>query len=155
MAGDVRGIEQGTRQAQARRTPRGQRRRLSQWSRGRQEDYLEHKTGLPVEHMAEDYSSQTCPACLTRNRPSGRNYRCAGCSFTLPRDAVGALNIGQRAKHGAYTRIDGDKPIRLTYLQAVPRKRRACSTGTNRPRTAVHTAQAAAPVRVCRGDSCA
>jgi putative transposase len=70
--GDVRGIEQRTNQAEARRckTSRNQRRRLSQWSRGIQEDYLGYKTALELEYIQEDYSSQTCLACLTRRLPA-------------------------------------------------------------------------------------
>ena len=118
--GDVRGIEKNTRQAERKRAGRHQRRRLSQWSRGRQERYLGEKTGAHLTHTDEAYSSKTCPACLTRNRPSGRNYQCRGCGFTCHRDAVGGINILMRATHGAYTRIDPTKPVRVTYLRATP-----------------------------------
>lgn len=120
VAGDVRGIEQGTRQAEKRRTGRHQRRRLSQWSRGRQETLLGHKHKTTVGHIDESYSSKTCPACLARNHPSGRNYQCRECGFVCHRDAVGALNILMRAKHREYTPIDPAKQIRITYLRATP-----------------------------------
>ncbi|PWG62647.1 RNA-guided endonuclease InsQ/TnpB family protein [Bifidobacterium callitrichidarum] len=126
-AGDVRGIEQSTRKNPAKRKKNGktQRRRLSQWDRGRIEDHIEHKTGLTVNHIDESYSSQTCPACLTRNRPTGREYRCSNCGFTCHRDAVGALNILQKHQYGQYTPIDMDKPIHVTYLRATPLKGKA------------------------------
>ena len=56
--GDVRGIEKRTNQSERRRckTSRNQRRRLSQWDRGIQEDYLSYKTGLDLEYTKEDFS---------------------------------------------------------------------------------------------------
>lgn len=118
--GDVRGIERHTAKAERRRAGRHQRRRLSQWSRGRQERYLAEKTSLTVEHINESYSSKTCPACLQINKPTGRHYRCRACQFACHRDAVGAINILMRTRHGAYTRIDPDIAIRVTYLRATP-----------------------------------
>lgn len=120
MLGDVRGIEKNTRRTERRRAGRHQRRRLSQWSRGRQERYLREKTSADVSHINEAYSSKTCPACLSRNRPSGRNYQCQTCGFTAHRDAVGAINILMRATHGEYRRIDPNAIIRVTYLRATP-----------------------------------
>jgi putative transposase len=118
IVGDVRGIEQRTRARQ--RANRSTRQQLSQWERGTHETLLAHKTGAPVIHIDESYSTQTCPACLTRNRPNGRNYRCR-CGFTCHRDVVGAINILMRAIHGDYTPLDPDTRIRVTYLRAVPR----------------------------------
>ena len=120
VVGDVRGIEQHTRRR--RNTGRHQRRRLSQWSRGRQETYIHHKTGVELEHLDESYSTRTCPACLTRNRPTGRRYHCQNeaCRFTCHRDAVGAINILMKALHGQYTAIDPGTEIRVTYLRATP-----------------------------------
>ena len=120
VVGDVRGIEQKTRNTDKRRFGKDQRRRLSQWQRGRQETYLAQKTGRTLTHVNEAYSSKTCPACLTRNRPNGRDYQCHGCGFTCHRDAVGAINILMRATHGTYRRIDPDKPVRVIYLRATP-----------------------------------
>ena len=51
VAGDVRGIERGTKKE--RRANRHQRQRLSQWSRGRQERSLQEKTGLALDHLDE------------------------------------------------------------------------------------------------------
>ncbi|MFE7275420.1 RNA-guided endonuclease InsQ/TnpB family protein [Streptomyces sp. NPDC057623] len=128
--GDVRGIEKNTRNTKVRRSGRHQRRRLSQWDRGDQERHVAQKTGVGLVHIDESYSTKTCPACLTRNRPSGRNYRCRTCGFTCHRDAVGAINILMRAKHGEYRAIDPDKTIRVTYLRATPLHRApARSTG--------------------------
>lgn len=93
VAGDVRGIEQNTNKE--RRASRSTRQQLSQWSRGRQEQYLAYKTGLQVEHISEAYSSQTCPKCLRRWKPRGRRYVCRNpeCGFRAHRDVVGSVNI--------------------------------------------------------------
>ena len=117
VAGDVRGIEQKTK----RRADKHLRQQLSQWSRGTQERYLRDKTGLEVEHINESGSTQNCPQCSTSNRPFGREYRCQGCGFTCHRDAVGSVNILQKALHGAYVPIGPDVEIRVTYLRAVER----------------------------------
>lgn len=122
VAGDVRGIEQNTRKNETRRVGnrKDQRRRLSQWSRGRQESLLSHKTGMPVEHIDESWSSKTCPACQTRNHPNGRGYHCRNCGFTCNRDAVGAINILIRAKNGSYQPMDTNKKVHVKYLRATP-----------------------------------
>lgn len=106
IAGDVRGIE---RHAKAkRRMGRHGRRsnKLSEWSRGRQERYLYEKTGLQLDFLNESGSTKTCPASPTRNRPSGRHYRCKDpdCGFTCHRDVIGSINILQQAIYGEYTR---------------------------------------------------
>ena len=119
VVGDVRGIEQRTRAAQ--RHSRSQRQQLSQWSRGRQEDLLSYKLGTELVHVDESWSSKTCPACLARNRPKGRNYHCGACGFVAHRDAVGAINILMAATYGAYTPLAPETFIRVKYLRAVPR----------------------------------
>ncbi len=121
IVGDVRGIEEKTKQRRS--ANRHQRQQLSQWSRGVQEGYLSEKTSVEVEHLNESYSTKTCPACLTRNRPSGRYYRCKNpdCGFTCHRDAVGAINILQKAIYGEYIPIGPDTKVRVTYLRAVER----------------------------------
>ena len=119
VVGDVRGIEQKTRAAM--RHSRSQRQQLSQWSRGRQEDLLSYKLGTELVHLDESWSSKTCPACLARNQPKGRNYHCKACGFVAHRDAVGAINILMAAIHGAYTPLAPGTVIRVKYLRAVPR----------------------------------
>ena len=113
VAGDVRGIEQNTRKNETRRVRnrKDQRRRLSQWSRGRQESLLAHKTSMTIEHIDESWSSKTCPACQTRNHPNGRGYHCHNCGFTCNRDAVGAINILIRAENGSYQPMDTNKTV--------------------------------------------
>ena len=119
--GDVREIEQKTKKRRS--AGRHQRQILSQWSRGRQEHYVDEITGLEGEHLDEAGSTKTCPACGARNRPAGRDYRCKNpdCGFACHRDAVGAINILQKAIHGTYVPIGPDTTIRVTYLRAVER----------------------------------
>jgi len=121
VIGDIRGIEQETRIE--RRIGRHGRQQVSQWSRGVEEKYLGENTGIDPEHLNESGSTKTCPACGARNRPTGRYYRCKNpeCGFTCHRDAVGAINILQKAIHGVYVPIGPDVTIRVTYLRAVER----------------------------------
>ncbi len=127
--GDVRGIEQKTKQQ--RRARKSQRQQLSQWGRGRHETYLSEKTGLPVEHVAEHHTTQTCPKCVTRRKPRGRTYDCKNpdCDLVLHRDVVGTGNIGARADYGGTSVskdtpivpwIDDDTIVVVTYQRAVP-----------------------------------
>jgi len=153
VIGDVRGIEHKTRQRRS--ASRHQRQWLSQWERGVQEDYLEVKTGLEIEYLKESDSTKTCPACKARNRPSGRDYRCKVCSFTCHRDAVGAINILQKALHGSYMLIGPDTKIRVTYLRAVerwsPTQRSAHRKVQRRKARALSIAQnRATPVQGCK-----
>ncbi|MGL5965058.1 MAG: zinc ribbon domain-containing protein, partial [Fusobacteriaceae bacterium] len=41
------------------------------------------------------YSTQECPCCKTRYKPSSRYYSCrnALCNFKYDRDGIGAINI--------------------------------------------------------------
>jgi putative transposase len=153
VVGDVRGIEQKTRQRRS--ANRHQRQRLSQWERGKQERYLMEKVGLEIEYLDESDSTKTCPACGTRNRPSGRDYRCKACSFACHRDAVGAINILQKALYGSYVPIGADTKIRVTYLRAVERwskgQRKAHSHVQRRKARAPSSAQnRATPARECK-----
>jgi len=73
--------------------------RLHQWAHGRFADYVEYKAeeaGMDVEYVSEKYTSQTCPKCGNRYKPSGRNYSCVLCSFEAHRDTVGAYNIRKK-----------------------------------------------------------
>jgi len=150
VLGDVRGIEKNTLRTERRRAGRHQRRRLSQWSRGRQERYLREKTLADVSHVNEAYSSKTCPACLSRNRPTGRNYQCRACGFAARRDAVGAVNILMRAIHGEYRRVDPGAKIRVTYLRATPirvARSKAENPATPAPLVGVGVMLGSAPVQ--------
>jgi putative transposase len=57
--------------------------------------YKAQRLGMQVVVVGERYTTQTCPACGHRYKPTGRIYRCrnALCSFVFHRDGVGAINI--------------------------------------------------------------
>ncbi|MHB9144971.1 MAG: transposase [Symbiobacteriia bacterium] len=49
--------------------------------------YKAARLGMATDLQDEAYTSQTCPACGHRHKPSGREYRCA-CGFRYHRDGV-------------------------------------------------------------------
>ncbi|WP_164836021.1 zinc ribbon domain-containing protein [Actinacidiphila soli] len=120
VAGDVGGIERNANKK--RRASRSTRQQLSQWSRGRQEDFLQYKTGLVLEHINEAYSSQTCPVCNHRTKVRGREYVCRNttCGFRLHRDAVGGVNIQTLAVNDGRFRPDPDLRVEVMYRRAQP-----------------------------------
>jgi putative transposase len=73
--------------------------KLHSWSFGKYRwivEYKAEKLGMKIVLQDEAYSSQTCPACGKRHKPSGRIYTCK-CGFQFDRDGVGSYNI--RAKY--------------------------------------------------------
>lgn len=93
VIGDVRDIRQGLDYgAKANQ-------KIHQWLFGRTRwmvSYKAERFGMDVVMQEESYTSQTCPACGRRNKPSGREYSCR-CGFRYHRDGVGGFNI--RAKY--------------------------------------------------------
>ena len=72
--------------------------KLHQWAFGKLTDLITYKAkqvGIKVRQINEAYTSQTCPSCGERNKPSNRTYKC-GCGFTYHRDGIGAYNIRQK-----------------------------------------------------------
>jgi transposase len=118
VAGDVRGIEKNTNKK--RRASRSTRQQLSQWSRGRQENFLQYKSGLVLEHISEAHSSQTCPKCNARTKVRGRWYVCknTSCRFRLHRDAVGGVNIHTLAVNDGHFRPEPDLRVEVMYRRA-------------------------------------
>lgn len=60
--------------------------------------YIKYKgkiKGVKLEKISEEYTTQTCPKCGHRHKPSGRIYQCKNpdCDFIGVRDIVGAANI--------------------------------------------------------------
>lgn len=69
--------------------------KLRDWCYGLLTLQLENKLsryGIEMIKISEAYSSQTCPHCGHRHKPSGRNYMCQ-CGYKQHRDLVGAINI--------------------------------------------------------------
>jgi putative transposase len=58
--------------------------------------YKAERLGMRVVLQDEAYTSQECPCCLHRHRPSGRVFVCPACGFRFHRDGVGAINIRRR-----------------------------------------------------------
>ena len=69
--------------------------KLRDWCYGLLMLQLENKLsryGIELVKVSEAYSSQTCPHCGRRHKPTGRNYECQ-CGYKQHRDIVGAMNI--------------------------------------------------------------
>lgn len=93
VIGDLKGIR--------RRMKYGKRanQKLHQWAFGKLAEMITYKceaVGINVVSCDEAYTSQTCPACGERHKPTNRNYRCKACGFTYHRDGVGAINIRKK-----------------------------------------------------------
>lgn len=131
--GDFRGIrdriDYGTKMNQ----------RLHQWAYGEFARMIEYKAklaGITVERIDEAYTSQECPQCGHRKKPSGRDYTCSECGFHGHRDVVGAANI--RRRYVAKRKYVGnDNSSRLPGVMASPSGVRfhphlACSSRSGR-----------------------
>ncbi|RKU16510.1 transposase [Candidatus Poribacteria bacterium] len=72
--------------------------KLHQWPFAKLVNMITYKAkalGIKVKHINEAYTSQTCPKCGNRKKPTNREYSCK-CGFTYHRDGVGAINIRQK-----------------------------------------------------------
>ncbi len=72
--------------------------KLHQWAFGKIAELITYKAkclGIKVETIDESYTSQTCPKCGNRKKPTNRNYTCS-CGFKYHRDGVGAINIRRK-----------------------------------------------------------
>ena len=124
--GDVEGVQRNA-SAKKKSNPKHKRRsrkhnqRMSQWPFGILVGYLTYKLkekGVLLETIDESYTTQTCPVCTRRKKPSGRMYRCK-CGYALHRDVHGARNILFKAKYGEITTGDITMPERVMYLRPV------------------------------------
>ena len=72
--------------------------KLHQWAFGKIAELITYKAkalGIKVKVIDESYTSQTCPKCGNRKKPTTRNYTCT-CGFKYHRDGVGAINIRKK-----------------------------------------------------------
>jgi putative transposase len=118
--------------------------RLHQWSYGEFARMIEYKAklaGITVERVDEAYTSQECPQCGHRKKPSGRDYTCSECNFHGHRDGVGAANIRRKyvgqEPTGSKTRIPGvmasPSGVRFhSHLQCSSRSRRRTQSESDR-----------------------
>ncbi|MYA70700.1 IS200/IS605 family element transposase accessory protein TnpB [Candidatus Poribacteria bacterium] len=70
--------------------------KLHQWAFSKIRDMITYKAkavGINVDTQDEAYTSQTCPSCRNRKKPSRRTYHCSKCKWQGHRDVVGASNI--------------------------------------------------------------
>ena len=97
VMGDVRDIADGV------NLSKQTNQKISNWTHGKVRNFTEYKAqaeGIAVELIEERYTSQTCPQCGTRHKPTGRRYKCSDCGFIGHRDVVGQINILSKYKHG-------------------------------------------------------
>lgn len=89
--------------------------KLHQWCFRKMIDMLTYKAHLlriDVKLVPEEYTSQTCPACGSRNHPNNRNYKCQNCGFKYHRDGVGAINMYARYLGKKSQVVAGLAPVR-------------------------------------------
>lgn len=120
VVGDVEGVQRQTspKKKQNRRKRSSKlNQKISQWSFGRTVRYLQYKLaaeGINLKKVDEAYTTQTCPVCGKRKKPSSRNYHCT-CGYVQHRDIHGASNILTKHKYGQYQEIalKGYKYLRI------------------------------------------
>ena len=92
VLGDLTGIRNNI------KARKKERQKLHQWAFGKIAELITYKAkalGIKVKAIDESYTSQTCPKCSNRQKPTNRNYTCK-CGFKYHRDGVGALNIREK-----------------------------------------------------------
>ena len=70
--------------------------KVCQWIHGqmvRRIKYNLERYNIEVIEISEAYTSQTCPSCQSKYKPTNRNYICKSCGYENHRDIVGAINI--------------------------------------------------------------
>ena len=70
--------------------------KIQGWIFRRIANLIENKAalaGIKIKYISEENTSQTCPVCGHKYKPSDRNFRCPVCCFEYHRDGVGAINI--------------------------------------------------------------
>ena len=92
VIGDLNGIRESIKYSKK------SNQKLHQWAFSRIAQKIHYKAelaGIKVVSKSEAWTSQTCPKCGNRKKPSDRNYTCK-CGFKYHRDGVGAINIRQK-----------------------------------------------------------
>ena len=98
--------------------------KLHQWAFGKVTQLISYKAkalGIKVEVIDESYTSQTCPRCGNKHKPSNREYKCK-CGFVYHRDGVGAVNIRQKylGKFGELLNYQLSVPIGMRLQTKTP-----------------------------------
>jgi putative transposase len=85
-------------------------------------DILYHKLeckaemlGITVNKITEEYTSKTCPNCLSVNSDNcqDRKFKCISCGYADDRDIVGARNILSKGMYGSIKNIHQDETVLL------------------------------------------
>ncbi|MDF9408783.1 MAG: putative transposase DNA-binding domain protein [Pelotomaculum sp. PtaB.Bin013] len=113
VIGDVEGVQKNTSRCKKnnnvqKRRSRNLNQKLSQWPFGLLLAYLTYKLaalGIDLNKIDESYTTQTCPVCGRKKKPSGRIYQCH-CGYTCHRDVHGAKNIYAKFKYGEIRTLD-------------------------------------------------
>ena len=90
VMGDIKGIRKRA------KFSKKSNQKVHQWAFARLQSMICYKVGLAglkVKFVSEAYTSQTCPRCGSRKKPTNRNYHCNHCGFAYHRDGVGAINL--------------------------------------------------------------
>ena len=84
--------------------------KLHQWAFSRMQQKICYKAeiaGIRVISVSEAYTSQTCPRCANRKKPTNRNYTCR-CGFKYHRDGVGAINLWNKVSGFLFNPVVGE-----------------------------------------------
>ncbi|WP_199617840.1 RNA-guided endonuclease InsQ/TnpB family protein [Paenibacillus alkalitolerans] len=119
VVGDVEGVQRNRSNKKRRRIgkrvrSRKHNQRMSQWQFGKQYEYMKYKLhahGIAIAKQDERNTTQTCPVCTCKRKPSGRIYRCS-CGYIQHRDIHGGCNILSVYKYGEI------KPM-MTQIQRI------------------------------------
>ncbi len=90
VMGDIKGIRKRA------KFSKKSNQKVHQWAFARLQSMICYKAelaGLKVKFVSEAYTSQTCPRCGSRKKPTNRSYHCNHCGFAYHRDGVGAINL--------------------------------------------------------------
>lgn len=107
VVGDVEGVQRNTspkKKNNKKKRTHQHNQRMSQWEFGKQYKYLEYKLaaeGITIRKKDEAYTTQTCPVCGRRKKPSGRMYACY-CGYREHRDIHGSKNLLTLEKYGEF-----------------------------------------------------
>lgn len=113
--GDIEGVQRNTKKKKRKTINQ----KLSNWNFGKLQQYIDYKAkekGMLIKKQEETYTTQQCPCCGRRKKPSGRIYKCK-CGYIVHRDIHGAYNILSKYKYKTIKYTTGF--ANTTYLRVV------------------------------------
>ena len=71
--------------------------------------------GITVNKITEEYTSKTCPNCLSANSDNckDRKFECVNCGYSGDRDIIGARNILSKGMYGSIQNIHQNETVLL------------------------------------------